>query len=73
MTNTVKSVAFAGAASATLATAVSNYNTAAVTAITAAGNVSGVIASTIQAQAPTTLWDGTNYTIIGSLVYIVAS
>ncbi len=77
------SVAFAGAGSPTLQTAITNYNTAAATAVaTAQGQAlypagSGATPQSLTASAsnpitvnpPTTIWDGTNYVISGSLSY----
>jgi uncharacterized protein YggE len=59
------------AANATLTTAVTNYNTAIATAITAALAVSGVNKNTVAASNMSVLWDSTNYVCYGTVSYSV--
>lgn len=61
--------AFAGAGNATLATAITNFNTASTTAVTAAKAVTGVVPQTIQTGTPQLYFDGTLYQILGSVSY----
>lgn len=67
------SIAVAGAASATLATAVSNTNTAVATAITAALAVTNVSPGSVVATAPCIVHDGTNYVVLSGVQYTVTS
>jgi len=63
------SILVVGAGSATLATAVSNYNTAIASAITTASGVTGVQAGSIQVNASGLIFDGTLYVGYGSVTY----
>lgn len=62
-----------GAGSATLATAVSNYNTAIATAVTTAQAVVGVIGTQITIVPNGLIYDGTLYVVSGSVLYKVST
>ena len=66
---TAVTTAFAGAASATLATAITNYNTAAATAITNAQGAANFNPNSLKVAPMGMVWDGTNYTPSGSVTY----
>lgn len=68
-----KVTCFAGAASATLQTAVTNFNTAAATAVTAALAAANYIDQTAKVAPAAPLWDGTNYTLVGSVTYYTSA
>lgn len=58
----------AGAGSATLATAITNFNTAMATALAAALVVANVNTQTIKVTSQT-VWDSTLYVMIGTISY----
>jgi hypothetical protein len=68
-----KATLVAGAASQTLATAVSNLNTAVATAVTTALAVSGYIDQTAKVVPLPLAWDGTNYVASASVTYYTSA
>jgi hypothetical protein len=72
-TTTKVCVGVAGTGSATLPTAVTNFNTAMAAAVTAAGAVTGVVKDSIQPAMRGLIFDATNYIMDGSVTYITVT
>ena len=66
-------IAVAGAANATLATAITNFNTAVATAVTNAQGQTGAQSDQVVANPSQLIWDGSAYVVSGSVSYRVVT